>query len=313
MHSLALQFDNLLQSCARFNSINRCRNGIGKTGAKNARQGRTSFLLSIKTVFCRRGPSDDRRQEKHKEALAEKADQAMTPPLRFSCESLHDTRPGQEAGATAGPSRGRTGKVQRPAGEDRALHHCLRRRRPQAPCARDQRRFVAEFAERAGEGTLVVWFSTGCRGLNFWAGHQREGQGDQAAPGSCSTGALIASHAVPCCKILGRWSLPRTRRSSVSRNPFQRPGFVLCGLAFPFWARSWRARTNISRGSRVKSRRFKSRLRRRYIPGCCKVTFYMFFSLTGKESPQKRRRSHSSQRPRIFFHTALLSDLLRFS
>ena len=51
-----------------------------ETGAKNARQGRTSFLLQHqKTVFCRRGPSDDRRQEKHKEALAEKADQAMTP------------------------------------------------------------------------------------------------------------------------------------------------------------------------------------------------------------------------------------------
>ena len=118
MHSLASQFDNLLQSCAHFNSINRCRNGIGmETGAKNARQGRTSFLLQHqKTVFCRRGPSDDRRQEKHKEALAEKADQAMTPPLRFSCESLHDTRPGQGAG----PSRGRTGKVQRPAGRSSA-------------------------------------------------------------------------------------------------------------------------------------------------------------------------------------------------
>ena len=275
MHSLALQFDNLLQSCAHFNSINRCRNGIGmETGAKNARQGRTSFLLQHqKTVFCRRGPSDDRRQEKHKEALAKKADQAMTPPLRFSCESLHDTRPDQGAGATAGPSRGRTGKVQRPAGEDRALHHCLRRRRPQAPCARDQRRFVAEFAERAGEGTLVVWFSTGCRGLNFWAGHQREGQGDQAAPGSCSTGALIASHAVPCCKILGRWSLPIKR----IQESFSKARSALRGLAFPFWARSWRARTNISRGSRIKSRRFKSPLRRRYIPGCCKVTFYMFF------------------------------------
>ena len=205
-----------------------------ETGAKNARQGRTSFLLQHqKTVFCRRGPSDDRRQEKHKEALAEKADQAMTPPLRFSCESLRDTRPGQGAGATAGPSRGRTGKVQRPAGEDRALHHCPRRRRPQAPCARDQRRT------------------------------------DQAYPGILFKGSFT--------------------------------GFALCGLAFPFWARSWRARTNISCGSRIKSRRFKSRLRRRYIPGCCKVTFYMFFSLTGKESPQTREGEVIALKGLVFF------------
>ena len=52
MHSLALQFDNLLQSCARFNSINRCRNGIGKTGAKNARQGRTTHSILAWAQDC---------------------------------------------------------------------------------------------------------------------------------------------------------------------------------------------------------------------------------------------------------------------
>ena len=218
-----------------------------ETGAKNARQGRTSFLLQHqKTVFCRRGPSDDRRQENHKEAL----DQAMTPR-----------------------------KVQRPAGEDRALHHCLRRRRPQAPCARDQRRFVAEFAGRAGEGTLVVWFSTGCRGLNFWRSSTRRTRR--------SSGSRIMQHRRVHCfsrvpMLLKFWAGGRCQGRADQACPgilFKGSftGFALCGLAFPFWARSWRARTNISRGSRIKSRRFKSRLRRRYIPGCCKVTFYMFF------------------------------------
>ena len=83
------------------------------------------------------------------------------------------------------------------------------------------------------EEQAKVWFSTGCRGLNFWAGHQQEGQGDQAAPGSCSTGALIASHAVPCCKILGRWSLPRTRRSSIQES-FQRLVHLFCAVWFSF-------------------------------------------------------------------------------
>ena len=220
-------------------------------------------LLYVLYVLSHKAKPLNRRQEKHKEALAEKADQAMTPPLRFSCESLHDTRPGQGAGATAGPSRGRTGKVQRPAGEDRALHHCLRRRRPQAPCARDQRRFVAEFAGRAGEGTLVVWFSTGCRGLNFWAGHQREGQGDQAAQGSFT-------------------------------------GFALCGLAFPFWARSWRARTNISRGSN-QIEKVQEPTEKALHPRLLQSHTLHVFSLTGKESPQTREGEVIALRGLVFF------------
>ena len=290
--------------------------GLGRLGQNTPAKAKLAFYCGIKKL-CFAGvahrTTDGKRSTRRP---SPRRLMAMTPPLRFSCESLHDTRPGQGAGATAGPSRGRTGKVQRSAGEDRAPHHCLRRRRPQAPCAQDQRRFVAEFAGRAGEGTLVVWFSTGCRGLNFWAGHQREGQGDQAAPGSCSTGALIASHAVPCCKILGRWSLPRTRRSSVSRNPFQRLVHWFCAVWFSFSLLgqimeskdkhiSW-LQNQIEKVQEPTEKALHPRLLQSHI-------LHVFFFDRQRKPANKRRRSHSSQRPRIFFHTALLSDLLRFS
>ena len=121
----------------------------------------------------------------------------------------------------------------------------------------------------------------------------------------------------PMLQNSGQVVVAKDAQTKRTRNPFQRLVHWFCAVWFSFSLLlgqimeskdkhiSW-LQNQIEKVQEPTEKALHPRLLQSHI-------LHVFFFDRQRKPANKRRRSHSSQRPRIFFHTALLSDLLRFS